>query len=616
MRPFREWLDFQGVSVRTLPVTDTLSREAVMKYFVPVVFVLFCSLPLVGCAKRPLMPAAPWTDAVNDSLGFFTTSTDPGDLSVCYVFDWGDGSTTTTGYFASGDTGYCAHGFDDTRVHYIRVRARNEKGSSSGWSPSLCFRQTHPPQLADTMTGLRRWAVGRWYHTSVRVTDPDADSVAVKFIWDDSLTTGWSALIPSGSTICDSCKWSTMGPHAVRVALKDKGCTVSCPSEIKTVNVSQMAILWGTYDEETYYDATPTLGTIDGEPVLYCGVCDVVDCRTLDGRLRWSTPIPDGYGYAPSLSADGSRLYLTDYDSGLVCLDSRTGRRVWILDTCFGSYTPALGPDGAIYVVTSSSCVYGLQRIRDYGDSAAVQWTTPLGDYGYVDNGAVVGRDGTVYATGYDAFAECSFLEAVDSGGTVLWKDSARMHWGGTPVIDSRGRLLVADLSGGLYCLNPDGTLAWSASTGELDPGSIAIGQNDEVIVTDNAGWVTKYGSDGQRRWTSNFRIYGGNTSCVVQDSTVISFDPGGSVYCIDKDGQTLWEFSIRDSLGIDKQRLKRLEGQEEPSAVIGPDGDLYLAADYGLVCIAHGGLKMANTAWPTYNHDNAHSGWAGRQQR
>ena len=26
--------------------------------------------------------------------------------------------------------------------------------------------------------------------------------------------------------------------------------------------------------------------------------------------------------------------------------------------------------------------------------------------------------------------------------------------------------------------------------------------------------------------------------------------------------------------------------------------------------------LRMANTAWPTYNHDNAHSGWAGRQQR
>jgi hypothetical protein len=382
---------------------------------------------------------------------------------------------------------------------------------------------------------------------------------------------------------------------------------------VKTVSVSKMAIMWATYDEETYYDATPTLGLIDGEPVLYCGVCDVVDCRTLDGRLRWSSPIPDGSGYAPSLSADGSRLYLTDYDSGLVCLDSRTGQRAWILDSCFGSCTPALGPDGAIYVVTSSDCVCGLQRLRDCGDSAAVQWSIALGDYGYVDNEAVVGRTGVVYTVGYDALADCSFLVAVDSGGTVLWKDSARIHWGGTPVIDSRERLLVADESGGLYCFNRDGTLAWSVSTGELWSGSIAIGQGDEVIVTDYAGCVTKYSSDGQWMWTSTISN-GGGTPCVAQDGILIVFDPSGSVCGIDNSGQTLWEFSIRDSLGIDKQLARRPEGQEDPSPVIGPDGDLYLAADYGLVCIAHGGLKLANTAWPTYNHDNAHSGWAGRQ--
>jgi hypothetical protein len=343
-------------------------------------------------------------------------------------------------------------------------------------------------------------------------------------------------------------------------------------------------------------------------------VCDYVDCRTLDGRLRWSSPIPDGCGYAPSLSADGSRLYLSDIDSGLVCLDARTGRRMWSLDSCEGWCTPALGPGGAIYVVTSPECVCELQRVRDCGDSAVVEWTLPLGDWGYVENEAVVGRSGVVYAVGYDALADCSFLVAVDSDGTVSWKDSARIHWGGTPVIDSRGRLLVADESGGLYCFNPDGTLAWSVSTGELRSGSIVIGLGDEVIVTDNAGWVTNYGSDGQRQWTSTICNYGG-TPCVAQDSTLVVFDPEGSVCGLDNSGQPVWEFSIWDSLGIDKQRVKRLDGEDGPSPVIGPDGDLYLAASYGLVCIAHGGLKLAGSAWPTYNHDNAHSGWAGRQQ-
>ena len=186
-----------------------------MKYLVPVVLVLFCASAFVGCARKPMTPARPWADVPNDSLVFFTTSTEPGGLKVCYIFDWGDGSTTTTEYFASGDTGYCSHEFADTRVRYVRARARNENGVASGWSPSLRFRLTEPPQLADTVFGLTRWVADRWYHASVRVTDPGADSVAVRFNWDDSTLGSWSALIPSGGVATDSCRWATTGPRTV-----------------------------------------------------------------------------------------------------------------------------------------------------------------------------------------------------------------------------------------------------------------------------------------------------------------------------------------------------------------------------------------------------------------
>jgi hypothetical protein len=37
---------------------------------------------------------------------------------------------------------------------------------------------------------------------------------------------------------------------------------------------------------------------------------------------------------------------------------------------------------------------------------------------------------------------------------------------------------------------------------------------------------------------------------------------------------------------------------------------------DYATYCVAIGKARLANTAWPTYNHDNARSGWAGRPQR
>jgi outer membrane protein assembly factor BamB len=295
--------------------------------------------------------------------------------------------------------------------------------------------------------------------------------------------------------------------------------------------------------------------------------------------------------------------------------------RLWSLAECGDACcTPALGPGGAVYVVTTPawSADY-LRKVRDFGDSARVEWSLFLGVASPVDKGAVVGRDGTVYAIGYDHLQKCSFLVAVDSSGTVLWKDSARVQIGGTPVIDGQNRILVADLSGGLYCYNPDGSLPWTAPTEGLCPTSTAIGIDDQVIVsTDEFGSMKAFDSHGNEQWTSmgELELEGWNTPCVTQDSTVIAFGAGsGYVYEIGDDGRALWEFSVYDSLDYARRRTMRPEG-DFGSPVIGPNGDLYLTIEGGLVCIAHGGLKMANAAWPTYNHDNAHSGWAGRQQR
>jgi hypothetical protein len=52
------------------------------------------------------------------------------------------------------------------------------------------------------------------------------------------------------------------------------------------------------------------------------------------------------------------------------------------------------------------------------------------------------------------------------------------------------------------------------------------------------------------------------------------------------------------------------------PTPIVGPDGNIYLVYYEGICCLATSGARLANTAWPTYNHDNAHSGWAGRPQR
>jgi outer membrane protein assembly factor BamB len=575
-------------------------------------FVVGClAVALTGCAKKPLTPVTPWVDVANDSLSFFTVSTDPGNLRVCYVFDWGDGSTTTTDYFASSETGYCVHEFHDTRVHYVKARARNENGVASGWSPSLRFRLTEPPQLVDTIIGRPRWAIDRWYHASVRVSDPEADSVAVKFVWGDLPAAGWSAFVPSGSVVTDSCKWSVIGPHSVGVVLRDKGGTMTSSSAVKTVNVSKMAVIWTNLDDERCYEATPTLGSIAGQPVLYCEASDAVDCYGLDGRLRWRAPLSTASGYAASLNSDGSCLYLTDCDYGLVCLDAATGRQKWSLALNEGYCTPAIGPDGAVYVAALDSDRV-VKRVRDCGDSAVVDWSVPVG-YSRYSCGPVLDRNGVVYATGADDSSGLSTVVAMDADGTVLWKSATSGWSAGSPVIDGRNRILVADWHGYLSCFNPDGTLAWSVVTHQLWPNCTAIGRDDQVIVTDVAGGIFSFDSAGRQQWQTAVEVYGGNTPCVAQDGIIIAGDPE-DLYGIDANtGLTLWTFSMWDSLEYAKRRASIAEGDCYPSVVVGPAGDLYLAGEDGLFLVSNSDLRMANTAWPTYNHDNARSGWAGR---
>jgi hypothetical protein len=87
--------------------------------------------------NTPSTPSGPTAGYTGTSYSYSTSTTDPDGDNVCYQFDWGDGSTTTTSFYSSGSTVYASHTWSSSGTYYVKVRAQDSYGAWSGWSSSL-----------------------------------------------------------------------------------------------------------------------------------------------------------------------------------------------------------------------------------------------------------------------------------------------------------------------------------------------------------------------------------------------------------------------------------------------------------------------------------------------
>ncbi|MFO7651258.1 MAG: hypothetical protein R6X13_07985, partial [bacterium] len=221
-------------------------------------------LLLLACPgkNKPDTPLTPWLDVVGDSLAFFTTSVDPQGGQLAYVFDWGYSHYDTTGWFDSGDTAWACHEFHIARACNVRARAFNAEGRWSDWSAPMEYLPSGPPALADTFFGPWWWGRDRWARYSATVTDPDGDSVYVRFDWGDGRRSAWLGPVPSGGTVSDSVLWPVDSLYRVSVTLRDQRGTITPAAGTRLVKVSLMAVLWYHLDDYCG-NVSPTL-RLDG----------------------------------------------------------------------------------------------------------------------------------------------------------------------------------------------------------------------------------------------------------------------------------------------------------------------------------------------------------------
>lgn len=170
----------------------------------------------------------------------------------------------------------------------------------------------------------------------------------------------------------------------------------------------------------------------------------------------WSNDaLPGGSGSSPDLSADGSRVYVTDNVDAVHALDAATGEEVWShpIGVASGG-SVSLSPDGLV-IPTGGP----LQAIRDEGDVARQVWRRDdLPNRGIATQTA----GGTVYATIHHgpnrARNDLVVVDAVT--GDELDREAmpgASVFSVGTTV-GPDGTIYVATIVGELYAFRPAGS--------------------------------------------------------------------------------------------------------------------------------------------------------------
>ena len=114
------------------------------------------SLPPV----KPDAPDGPTSGSTGSAYTYSASTTDPEGDKVHYLFDWGDGTYSSwIGPKSSGQTAEATHSWSSEGSFSVRVKAKDEHGVQSDWSPSLPIsmpktRQINNPLLIQILERL------------------------------------------------------------------------------------------------------------------------------------------------------------------------------------------------------------------------------------------------------------------------------------------------------------------------------------------------------------------------------------------------------------------------------------------------------------------------------
>ncbi|HVQ01491.1 MAG TPA: PKD domain-containing protein [Candidatus Thermoplasmatota archaeon] len=182
--------------------------------------------------NTPTEPSGPATRNVGQLGNYSTMTTDPNGDQVRYRFDWNaSGSHDYSSWSAlvsSGTAVSMSHSWSAAGTYLVEAQANDSTGLTSGWSTGLSVLVSStgntPPNTPATPTGPTMLTTGQSGTYSTSSSDPDGDTIACRFDFDANGAheyTGYSPLLPGGTTISMSHTWNVSGTYVVKAQALD-----------------------------------------------------------------------------------------------------------------------------------------------------------------------------------------------------------------------------------------------------------------------------------------------------------------------------------------------------------------------------------------------------------